>query len=652
MYTESSHRMNRLSSKHVLRLTSVLFEPILRLRRMLTEPVLRFSGIGLRLSYSLRPILLKWGIFFLLSVVSREATAQVVWENHHSPLYNFLGRMAQKGLIEFQDQIRPVNRMDMLELLDTLQTKKLSPIERTELNFYLQDFNAARATPTQNSPSINSPGSSSTASQINSPGSEQNASQLNSSVTGLTSSRLNVAGSASTSSLFNSPGSATTLLRKDGFGRFRVLGATSKDFKLFIDPIVGLKYVSGNKQTYRELSNGVNLWGQAGKFGYSLYYRDMTLTGSGLDLVNEEGPNTTFIQLINRDENKKNFSTVRAHVSYAWKNGSISLGNDHFLWGYGETGRIVTSDRSPTFPYLRLDYRPLKWLQFNYIHAWMNTNIIDSVRSYGTGTLGVIGDIRVKYIPKFLATHSITLLPLKGLSISIGESMIYSDKLDVGFLIPVNFFKVYDNNRSNYLINAGSNSQIFAQISSRNHIKSTHLYANVFVDEVRLTKIFDPSKSRNQLGYMLGASVTDIGIPYLTLGTEYTRVNPFAYRNLLPAQEYLHYKQELGDWMGNNFDRIALIAKYTPVPKLRLEARWWKIRKGGPGSLIDQYMAEPQPPFLFDYKRDRTDIMLNAHYEWINNLYFFAQYWQKTNKPVDAVKQTDRLLSVGFSYGL
>lgn len=576
------------------------------------------------------------GIITIFALCSEQGKTQVVWENHHSPVYNYLSRMAQKGLIEFQDQIRPVNRFDMLALLDSLQTKKLSSIERTELNFYLQDFNAARASSTQTSPSINSAGSASTqySPSINSAGSTstQNSPSINS--TGSTSTQT------------------TTLLRKDAFGRFRVLGASSKDFKLFVDPIVGVKYVSGNKQTYRELSNGVNLWGQAGKFGYSLYYRDMTLTGSGLDLVNEEGPNTAFIQLINRDENKKNFSTVRAHVSYAWKNGSVSLGNDHLLWGYGETGRIVTSDRAPTFPYLRLDYRPLKWLQFNYTHAWLNTNIIDSVRSYGTGTTGVIGDVRIKYIPKFLATHSITLLPFKGLSISFGESMVYSDKLDVGFLIPINFFKVYDNNRSNYLINAGSNSQIFAQVSSRNHIKNTHLYANVFVDEVRLTKIFDASQSRNQLGYLLGASITDLGIPYLTLGAEYTRVNPFAYRNLLPAQEYLHYKQELGDWMGNNFDRIALIAKYTPVPKLRLEARWWKIRKGGPGSLFDQYMAEPQPPFLSNYQRDRTDIMLDAHYEWINNLYIFAQYWQKTNKPVDAVKQTDRLVSLGFSYGL
>lgn len=534
-------------------------------------------------------------LLVLVMMSTLQVSSQVVWENHHSPVYNYLARMAQKGLIEFQDQIRPVNRYEMLAQLDSLKNKNLTPLEKAELDFYLLDFNAARAT-------------DSTA--------------------------------------------ATTLVRKDPYGRLRALGTSSKDFKLFVDPMAGLRVVSSTSQSYREMSNGINLWGQAGRFGYSMYYRDLSLSGSGLDKVNEEGPNTTFIQLINRDVDKKNFSTVRAHVSYSWKNGSVSLGHDHLLWGYGETGKIVISDRSPTHSYLRLDYRPLKWMHFNYAHAWLNSNLVDSVRSYGTGGTGVSGDIRIRYIPKYLVTHSITFLPMKGLSLSVGESMVYSDKIDVGFLIPVNFFKVYDNNRSNYLINAGSNSQFFAQLSSRNHLKNTHLYANVFVDELRLTKIFNPSQSRNQLGYLLGASVTDVGIPYLTLGMEYTRVNPFAYRNLIPAQEYIHYKQELGDWMGNNFDRLALMVKYTPVAKLRLEARWWKIRKGGPGTLVDQYIAEPQPPFLFDFKRNRTDIMLSAHYEWINNLYIFGQFWQKTNKPVNAAQQSDRLVSFGVSYGL
>jgi len=523
--------------------------------------------------------------------------AQTVWENSQSPVYNYLARMAQKGLIEFNDVIRPVSRTQIQQLLDSLGSKSLTSVEKKERDFYLQEFN-------------------------------------------------------STAAVASETANSTALFKKDNYNRLRLLGVNNQDFKLFIDPIIGAKLYKGTEMDYRELSNGINLWGQAKRFGFQAYYRDYALSGSGLNLLNQENPQTTIIELINRDANKKNYNEIRGSISYSWKNGSISLGKDQLLMGYGETGKIILSDRAPSFPYLRLDYQPLKWLSFNYTHSFLNSNLVDSVRSYGTGTNGVSGDVRIRYIPKFLVSHSLTFLPLKGLSITVGESMVYSDKLDVGFLIPLMYFKGYDNNRSNYLINAGSNGQIFMQVSSRNHLKNTHLYATWFIDELSLTKIFNPKEARNQFGIQLGASVTDLLIPYLTLGAEYTRVNPFVYNNLLPAQEYNHYQQALGDWMGNNSDRLALLVKYTPIPKLKLDLRWWHIRKGGAGTLVDQYQAIPQPPFLFDFAKTRNDIFFTAQYEWFNNLYVQLQYQQKTNKPANAAANSNRLVSFGFSYGL
>ncbi|MFK5073414.1 hypothetical protein ACI4BE_28205, partial [Klebsiella pneumoniae] len=91
-------------------------------------------------------------------------------------------------------------------------------------------------------------------------------------------------------------------------------------------------------------------------------------------------------------------------------------------------------------------------------------------------------------------------------------------------------------------------------------------------DEIRVSTIFNPAKSRNQVGYTLGGSVTDALLPYLTLGTEYTHVNPFVYSNIIPAQFYTQFGYSLGDWMGNNFDRSMVFAKYTPIPRLRLYA--------------------------------------------------------------------------------
>jgi len=77
----------------------------------------------------------------------------------------------------------------------------------------------------------------------------------------------------------------------------------------------------------------------------------------------------------------------------------------------------------------------------------------------------------------------------------------------------------------------------FFQVSSRNNVPKTHLYSTLFVDEIRLSSLLDPKK-KPQPGWLnIGASRTDILIPYLTLGLEYTRINPFVYQNLIPATD-------------------------------------------------------------------------------------------------------------------
>jgi hypothetical protein len=299
-----------------------------------------------------------------------------------------------------------------------------------------------------------------------------------------------------------------------------------------------------------------------------------------------------------------------------------------------------------------LDYKPLKWLNFNYTHAWLNSNIADSSLSYFTNTGRIDNDFRLVFVQKYLATHSIEVEAMKGLSIAIGESIVYSDKMDPGFLIPINLFKFYDNNRSNYLIEAGSNGQYFLSASSRNQIKNTHLYSTLFIDEIKVSSIFNKTERRNQLGYNLGGSITDIIIPYLSLGAEYTRVNPFVYSNLIPAQTYTSYNYSLGDWMGNNFDRAIIFAKYTPIAKLKLVARYQKIRKGGPGTIYQQYAVQPQPSFLSDYIKNRSDIFLQARYEYINNVYLTSSLTLMQTKLANGTLIKDNTYQLGISVGL
>ena len=119
------------------------------------------------------------------------------------------------------------------------------------------------------------------------------------------------------------------------------------------------------------------------------------------------------------------------------------------------------------------------------------------------------------------------------------------------------------------------------------------------------------NKQRNQFGWTLGALYHDL-IPNMSIGTEYTRVNPFVYANFIPAQQYKHAGYDIGDWMGNNFDRFTLYANYKPIPRLLLNLRFERIRKGGEGLLLQQYFAEPQPPFLFNPQWNSSEFSLNG----------------------------------------
>ena len=62
----------------------------------------------------------------ILLTISLQVTGQTVWENHHSPIYGYLSRMAQKGHIELNDVILPISRAAILKHLDTIQIRPVS----------------------------------------------------------------------------------------------------------------------------------------------------------------------------------------------------------------------------------------------------------------------------------------------------------------------------------------------------------------------------------------------------------------------------------------------------------------------------------------------------------------------------------------------
>ena len=78
-----------------------------------------------------------WSFTMTFSFVPLHAQVQ----SHQTTVIDFLNRMAQKGKIEFNDLIKPIDRKIIFQKLDELQNQKdLSAIEQKEVQFFIAGF--------------------------------------------------------------------------------------------------------------------------------------------------------------------------------------------------------------------------------------------------------------------------------------------------------------------------------------------------------------------------------------------------------------------------------------------------------------------------------------------------------------------------------
>jgi len=297
----------------------------------------------------------------------------------------------------------------------------------------------------------------------------------------------------------------------------------------------------------------------------------------------------------------------------------------------------VMSQKAPSFPLIRLDVNPVEWLSFNYFHAWLSSDVVDTTSFYYTDT----GNRRYLYRQKYLASHTLTIKPIRGLDISIGESIIYADQLEILYLIPITFFRLADHYLSTHINEAGSNAQFFASVSSKGHIKNTHLYGTLFIDEFTLTNVFDPEKQKMQVGFTLGSSVTDLPIHNLTLKLEYSKIYPYVYQHYINTTTFESASYVLGHWMNNNADQIYGSLKYRFIRGLETEI-WARYIRRGERADVNKIFELPQPPFLFGLRTNYTYLGAQAKFEILHELFVRARYqYLKTSKQQEDLSFVD-----------
>jgi len=571
-------------------------------------------------------------LILLLTISTLTASSQAVVENVNNSIYDYLYRNAQKGNIELTDMVRPLMRNQIAGYLKEIKTKVeadpkiLNSIERKELDFYIAEYGLGVVEGVKNT-------------------SKEQFMKKD------PRGRVRFFSLIQADSL-NSPPNLGGVASEGSRGVTK-----AQPFQFNIAPILqGSINASDANNYFITRATGIQLWASLGKrWGFQAYYRDVFENGEGIDFERAFTPNPGIVKVTNPTAKTLNYADVRASVHYQWNTGAVSVGKEQYVVGYGINGNLINSTKAPSFPYLRLQQKILKWLTFEYTHAVLSSGIIDTPNSYRVDNGGVFGGQRFRPIPKYYVNHSVLINLMKGLQLQVGESVIYTDKIQPGYFLPLMFFKAWDQYISGNNLNAGANTQIFVQISSRSQLKNTHFYTTLFIDEISPQVIFNSAKSRNQLGFNLGGSITDIpGLPYVTLNAEYTRINPFVYQNLLPAQFYDNNGYVMGDWMGSNSDRLIGEIKYTPIPRLRLSVRHEMIRKGGENSIEQQYFAQPQPKFLNNLQFKQNHTTGRAVYEWKQNLYFHAMAERRQLQRFTGSfnTSTQYFFNAGFALGL
>ncbi len=514
--------------------------------------------------------------FFLISILCFSFVfgfSQSIPEHHSNELlYDFLNELASDQIIDLKTVVKPYSRSLIAEKLSeaSKNKEKLSSRQRSVLNMYLNDFAIE---------------------------------------------------------LGNIKESDVRIYKKDSAVLWSlfppVLDYRDTLFRFSLRPIYGIQYYTNENGQIRHTWGGAEIHSYIGKY-FSVYasLRDNQQKGGRL------ASPTYFTQAlggaykgITGGGAGGEFSEMRGGIAASWSWGAFYLEKNHIMWGDNYNGSNIFSGRTPSMPMIRLHLHPTEWLDFHYYHAWLNSKVIDSVRSY-TPYDGA--PYKSVYYDKYIAANMYTLRLIPRLDISVGNSVIYSD-MDVypGYLIPFFFYKSVVHTQTQGMSH-NHNSAMFFNISSR-QIKHLHLYASWFVDEFSKTRVGDDERN-NFTSTKAGARLSNWPLKNVSLTGEYTFTYPMTYQHRTPTTTFETNDYNLGHYLRSNARELYAALSIQPYRGLILEASYTKAENGNEYYYLYGTGRVDDKPVLKDITWSNETIAFKAGYLLYNNFSIFAEY--------------------------
>lgn len=407
-------------------------------------------------------------------------------------------------------------------------------------------------------------------------------------------------------------------------------------FNMRIRPVLGANFLgnlSGDPALLRYMRhNGADAWASVdNRWGFYASLRDHYASENLVTpayLTDEPGG-----RYKPGKNNSVEYSEMRGGVTYG--NGMMTFGlvKDHIEWGNHYHGPNIFSSHAPSFVQLKFNLKPVRWFEFNYLHGWLNSGVIDSSRTYSyTNAYGT--NTRYVYREKYLAANMFTFIPWTGTNISFGNSIVYADiGLHPAYLTPLSFFKSIDHTLNSTTNAAGQNSQMFLDLSTR-FIPHTHLFATLFIDEFASTVMFDPEEHSNCISLKSGFRISNFPIPDMQLTAEYTRSNPLAYQHFVPTTTFESNGFNLGHYLRDNAEESYLALSWEPFCRFRTSASFSYARKGPDYNSLGG--RRRGLAFISEERWHRSEFSLSADYQILYNAYFRIAYRYRRSGGPDA----------------
>ena len=165
-----------------------------------------------------------------------------------------------------------------------------------------------------------------------------------------------------------------------------------------------------------------------------------------------------------------------------------------------------------------------------------------------------------------IAANMFTVIPVRNLHISAGNSIVYTDKhFNPIYLMPLFFYKSVDHSYTSGVENM--NSQTFIDISSRN-IRNLHLYLTLFIDELSVAR-FSKKDEWNFFSWKTGFRLYNLPVQNLSFTTEFTYTYPLTFQHYVPTLTFENASYNLGHYLRDNSREWYLAIDYKPLRTLK-----------------------------------------------------------------------------------